>query len=116
MRRSRLPRGCARSTPQAEGSPLRLIQVHPQGSVQLQREEPRALWGRATLLAGVCAPPELGRGGSLGILAVMSWPKLVEYLCVLPCARPPAGIRCLCSGLWACQDGILHLPGGKAPP
>ena len=71
---------------------LHPIQVHPRGSVQLPREEPRALWGRATLLVGVCAPPELGQGGSLEILAVMSWPKLVEYVCVLPCARPQPGL------------------------
>lgn len=90
----------------------------PHGSVQPQQEEPRGLWGRATLLTVFACWLQCSsrvRSQSLKIFAVMSWPKLIEYLWCATVCWAPAWIRCLCCGVWACQDGSLHLHCGKTP-
>lgn len=89
------------------------VQVRPQGSVQLQQEEPRGLWGRTTQLVGICAPSESGRGRSLEILAVMSWPKLLKHLLCAAACQALAWMRVPCCGVWACWDGTPHFPGAE---
>lgn len=87
-------RGVTSSTP---------VHILPQGSVQLQQEEPRGLWGRATLLTvSACSLPEFGWKQPHKVFARMNRPKLIEYLL---CARSQPGLACLCCGVWVYQGG-----------
>lgn len=74
-------RGVTSSTP---------VHILPQGSVQLQQEEPRGLWGRATLLTvSACSLPEFGWKQPHKVFALMNQPKLIGYLL---CARSRPGL------------------------